>query len=29
MGAGAAIVDHVKDIVGGRAEENPPDPQMH
>jgi hemerythrin-like domain-containing protein len=29
MGAGAAIVDHVRDVASGRAQENPPDPQMH
>jgi hemerythrin-like domain-containing protein len=29
MGAGAAIVDHVRDVASGRSQENPPDPQMH
>lgn len=29
MGTGAAIVDHVRDAVSGRAAENPPDPQAH
>ncbi|HET6734177.1 hemerythrin domain-containing protein [Mycobacterium sp.] len=27
IGVGAAIVDHVRDAVSGRAEKNPPDPQ--
>ena len=27
MGVGAAIVDHVRDAVSGRANKNPPDPQ--
>lgn len=27
MGVGAAIVDHVRDAVSGRADKNPPDPQ--
>jgi hemerythrin-like domain-containing protein len=27
MGLGAAVVDHVRDAVSGRAEKNPPDPQ--
>jgi hemerythrin-like domain-containing protein len=27
MGMGAAVVDHVRDAVSGRAEKNPPDPQ--
>ncbi|MDM4141752.1 MULTISPECIES: hemerythrin domain-containing protein [Mycobacterium] len=29
MGMGAAIVDHLRDAVTGRGEDNPPDPQMH
>lgn len=29
MGAGAALVDHVRDAVTGRSEKNPPDPQVH
>lgn len=29
MGTGAAVVDHVRDAVSGRASENPPDPQTH
>jgi hemerythrin-like domain-containing protein len=29
MGMGAAIVDHVRDAVTGRGEDNPPDPQVH
>lgn len=29
MGMGSAVVDHVRDAVSGRAEENPPDPQQH
>lgn len=29
MGTGAAVVDHVRDAVSGRAAENPPDPQTH
>jgi hemerythrin-like domain-containing protein len=29
MGMGAAIVDHVRDAVSGRAAKNPPDPQSH
>ncbi|PJE23900.1 MAG: hemerythrin [Mycobacterium sp.] len=29
MGLGAAVVDHVRDAVTGRAADNPPDPQMH
>jgi hemerythrin-like domain-containing protein len=28
MGTGAAVVDHVRDAVSGRAAENPPDPQQ-
>lgn len=28
MGMGAAIVDHVRDAFTGRAEDNPPDPQV-
>jgi len=27
MGLGAAVADHVRDAVSGRAEKNPPDPQ--
>lgn len=27
MGVGAAVVDHVRDAVTGRSEDNPPDPQ--
>lgn len=29
MGMGAAVVDHVRDAVTGRNEDNPPDPQVH
>lgn len=29
MGMGAAVVDHVRDAVTGRSEDNPPDPQVH
>lgn len=29
MGMGASIVDHVRDAVTGRDEDNPPDPQIH
>ncbi|OBF43695.1 hemerythrin [Mycobacterium sp. 852002-50816_SCH5313054-b] len=29
VGMGAAIVDHVRDAVTGRSEDNPPDPQVH
>ncbi|OBK72868.1 hemerythrin domain-containing protein [Mycobacterium sp. 1274761.0] len=29
MGMGAAVMDHVRDAVSGRAAENPPDPQQH
>lgn len=29
MGMGAAVVDHVRDAVTGRANDNPPDPQIH
>ncbi|GAY13767.1 hemerythrin domain-containing protein [Mycobacterium sp. shizuoka-1] len=29
MGAAAAVVDHVRDAVSGRAADNPPDPQSH
>lgn len=29
MGAGAAIVDHLRDAASGRSEKNPPDPQIH
>ncbi|OBI11668.1 hemerythrin [Mycobacterium sp. E2327] len=29
VGMGAAVVDHVRDAVTGRAEDNPPDPQVH
>lgn len=29
MGAAAAIVDHGRDVVTGRAGKNPPDPQTH
>ena len=29
MGTAAAIVDHARDVVTGRAGENPPDPQTH
>lgn len=29
MGMGAAVIDHVRDAVTGRASDNPPDPQMH
>jgi hemerythrin-like domain-containing protein len=29
MGMAASIVDHVRDAVTGRHEDNPPDPQMH
>lgn len=29
MGTAAAVVDHVRDAVTGRAGENPPDPQSH
>lgn len=29
MGTAAAVVDHVRDAVTGRANENPPDPQSH
>lgn len=28
MGMGAAVVDHVRDAVTGRAQDNPPDPQV-
>ena len=28
MGLGAAVVDHVRDAVTGRGEDNPPDPQI-
>lgn len=28
VGMGAAVVDHVRDAVTGRGEDNPPDPQM-
>lgn len=28
MGTGAAVVDHVRDAVSGRASENPPDPTV-
>lgn len=28
MGMGAAVVDHVRDALTGRAEDNPPDPQV-
>jgi len=28
MGMGAAMVDHVRDAFTGRAEDNPPDPQV-
>lgn len=28
MGMGAAVVDHVRDAVTGRGEDNPPDPQI-
>ncbi|OBG74887.1 hemerythrin [Mycobacterium sp. E2462] len=28
MGMGAAVVDHVRDALTGRAEDNPPDPQI-
>jgi translation initiation factor 2 gamma subunit (eIF-2gamma) len=27
MGTGAAIMDHARDVVTGRDEKNPPDPQ--
>lgn len=27
MGTGAAVLDHVRDVVSGRAGDNPPDPQ--
>jgi translation initiation factor 2 gamma subunit (eIF-2gamma) len=29
MGTAAAVVDHARDVVTGRANENPPDPQSH
>lgn len=29
VGLGAAVVDHVRDAVTGRGEDNPPDPQVH
>jgi hemerythrin-like domain-containing protein len=29
MGMGAAVLDHVRDAVSGRAADNPPDPQIH
>ena len=29
MGMGAAVMDHVRDAVTGRGEDNPPDPQVH
>lgn len=29
VGVGAAMVDHVRDAVSGRSEDNPPDPQSH
>jgi hemerythrin-like domain-containing protein len=29
IGMGAAVVDHVRDAVTGRSEDNPPDPQVH
>ncbi|WP_068176685.1 hemerythrin domain-containing protein [Mycobacterium sp. UM_CSW] len=29
VGMGAAVVDHVRDVVTGRGEDNPPDPQVH
>ncbi|MCV7445512.1 hemerythrin [Mycobacterium paraense] len=29
VGMGAAVVDHVRDAVTGRSEDNPPDPQVH
>jgi hemerythrin-like domain-containing protein len=29
VGMGAAVVDHVRDAVTGRAADNPPDPQIH
>jgi hemerythrin-like domain-containing protein len=29
VGMGAAVVDHVRDAVTGRGEDNPPDPQVH
>lgn len=29
LGLGSAVVDHVRDVASGRAEQNPPDPQMH
>lgn len=29
VGMAAAVVDHVRDAVTGRAEDNPPDPQVH
>ncbi|MGV0790502.1 hemerythrin domain-containing protein [Mycolicibacterium sp. XJ1819] len=28
MGAGAALLDHVRDVISGREADNPPDPQM-
>ncbi|OBA97442.1 hemerythrin [Mycobacteriaceae bacterium 1482268.1] len=28
MGTGTAIIDHAKDVISGRAEQNPPDPQV-
>ncbi|OBG99671.1 MULTISPECIES: hemerythrin domain-containing protein [unclassified Mycobacterium] len=29
VGMGAAVADHVRDAVTGRAKDNPPDPQVH
>jgi hemerythrin-like domain-containing protein len=29
MGTAAAMADHLRDAASGRAEKNPPDPQMH
>jgi hemerythrin-like domain-containing protein len=29
VGMGAAVVDHVRDALTGRSEDNPPDPQTH
>ena len=29
MGMGAAVMDHVRDAVTGRGQDNPPDPQVH
>ncbi len=29
MGTAAAVVDHARDVVTGRASKNPPDPQSH